>query len=126
MVRISRLTHTAVVPLVAVETHGSNCFYQSLSLNDGPFAGDVSSRPVSEGTTPERNAEHGVSVAHLASLTSKATSLGASSPAADIVKKALERKGGVKSICITDEMAMQGTLNFAGTHFRRAQGSRHC
>lgn len=108
------------MPLVAVETHGSNCFYQSLSLNDGPFVGDVSSRPVPEGTTIELIAEHDVAIAHLASLTSKATSLGASSPAAGIVKKALEREGGVKSICITDEMAMQATLNFAGMDFQTA------
>ncbi|KAI0362688.1 tryptophan synthase beta subunit-like PLP-dependent enzyme [Trametes cingulata] len=104
------------VPLVTVETHGSNCFYQSLSLNDGPFVGDVTSRQVPEGTRAERCAEHGVTVAHLASLTSRATSLGASSPSAAIVKKALERKGGVRSICISDEMAMQAALNFAEDH----------
>ncbi|KAI0831064.1 tryptophan synthase beta subunit-like PLP-dependent enzyme [Trametes gibbosa] len=91
------------VPLVTVETHGSNCFYQSLSLNNGP-------------TRAEHDAEHSVDVAHLSRLTSKATSLGASSPSAAIVKKALERKGGVKSICIPDEMAMQAALNFADDH----------
>lgn len=95
-------------------------------MNDGPFVGDVSSRTVPEGTTAERIGEHNVTIAHLASLRSKATSLGASSPAAGIVRKALERKGGVKSICITDEMAMQATLNFAGRYFQRAHDSRHC
>ncbi|KAI9064197.1 tryptophan synthase beta subunit-like PLP-dependent enzyme [Trametes sanguinea] len=98
------------VPLVTVETHGSNCFYQSLSLNDGPFAGEVSSRRVPEGTTPERCNEHNVTVAHLANLTSKATSLGASSPSAAAVRKALKRKGGIRSVCISDEMAMQAVL----------------
>ncbi|CDO70686.1 hypothetical protein BN946_scf184798.g1 [Trametes cinnabarina] len=102
------------VPLVAVETHGSNCFYQSLSLNVGPFAGDVASRPVPEGTTARLCSEHDVAVAHLSALTSKATSLGASSPSPAVVKKALERKGGVKSVCVPDEMAMQAALNFAG------------
>ncbi|KAI0637207.1 tryptophan synthase beta subunit-like PLP-dependent enzyme [Trametes polyzona] len=104
------------VPLVTVETHGSNCFYQSLSLNNGPFVGDVASRPVPEGTRPERSAEHNVTVAHLSTLTSKATSLGASSPSAAVVRKALDRKGGVRSVCIPDEMAMQATLNFAEDH----------
>ncbi|KAH9901158.1 tryptophan synthase beta subunit-like PLP-dependent enzyme [Cubamyces lactineus] len=104
------------VPLVTVETHGSNCFYQSLSLNDGPFVGDVASRPTPEGTTAEYNREHGVTVAHLAALTSKATSLGASSPSAAVVKMALEREGDIRSVCITDEMAMQAALNFAEDH----------
>ncbi|KAL7283207.1 hypothetical protein ACG7TL_002634 [Trametes sanguinea] len=104
------------VPLVAVETHGSNCFYQSVSLNDGPFRGNVSSRQAPEGTRPERCNEHNVTVAHLANLTSKATSLGASSPSAAAVKKALLRKGGIRSVCIPDEMAMQAVLNFAEDH----------
>ncbi|CDO70689.1 hypothetical protein BN946_scf184798.g4 [Trametes cinnabarina] len=104
------------VPLVTVETHGSNCFYQSLSLNDGPFAGEVSSRSVPEGTRPERCEEYKVTIAHLATLRSKATSLGASSPSAAAVRKALERKGGVRSVCISDEMAMQAALNFAEDH----------
>ncbi|EIW60594.1 tryptophan synthase beta subunit-like PLP-dependent enzyme [Trametes versicolor FP-101664 SS1] len=104
------------VPLVGVETHGSNCFYQSLSLNDGPFVGEAASRAISEGTKAEKNVEHGVSVAHLSSLPSKATSLGASSPSGAVVKKMLERKGGVRSVCIPDEMAMQAALNFAEDH----------
>ncbi|KAL1947611.1 hypothetical protein VTO73DRAFT_13335 [Trametes versicolor] len=104
------------VPLVGVETHGSNCFYQSLSLNDGPFVGEIASRAISEGTRAEKNPEHGVNVAHLSSLPSKATSLGASSPSAAVVKKMLERKGGVRSVCIPDEMAMQAALNFAEDH----------
>ncbi|KAH9901160.1 tryptophan synthase beta subunit-like PLP-dependent enzyme [Cubamyces lactineus] len=104
------------VPLVTVETHGSNCFYQSLSLNDGPFVGSVASRTVPEGTRPEHCSEHNVTVAHLATLKSKATSLGASSPSAAVVRKALDRKGGVRSVCIPDEMAMQAVLNFAEDH----------
>ncbi|KAI0362690.1 tryptophan synthase beta subunit-like PLP-dependent enzyme [Trametes cingulata] len=104
------------VPLVTVETHGSNCFYQSLSLNEGPFAGEVASREVPAGTRAERVAEHDVTIAHLSSLTSRATSLGASSPSAAVVKKALQRKGGVKSVCVPDEMAMQAALNFAEDH----------
>ncbi|KAI1792580.1 tryptophan synthase beta subunit-like PLP-dependent enzyme [Ganoderma leucocontextum] len=102
------------VPLVTVETHGSNCFYQSLSLNEGPFYGGVSSRPRPDGTTTEHCEEHNVTLAHLSKLNSRASSLGASSPSGAIVKKALDRSGGVKSICISDELAMQTTLSFAG------------
>ena len=104
----------SVVPLVTVETHGSNCFYQSLSMNDGPFVGDVASRAIPNGTTAEHNTQHGVTVAHLASLTSKATSLGASSPSAAVVKMALEREGGTACVTISDEMAMESALSFAG------------
>ena len=60
--------------------------------------------------------EHDVTLAHLSTLTSKATSLGASSPSAAVVKKALERKGGVKSVCIPDELAMQAAIRFAGQY----------
>ncbi|KAI0646838.1 tryptophan synthase beta subunit-like PLP-dependent enzyme [Trametes meyenii] len=104
------------VPLVAVETHGSNCFYQALSLNEGPFSGDVTSRQVPEGTRAERCDKHDVTVAHLSTLKSKATSLGASSASVAVVKKALDRKGGVRSVCIPDEMAMQAALRFAEDH----------
>ncbi len=96
-----------------METHGSNCFYQSLALNDGPFSGD--GHPP-EGTSVEFCKEHNVTIAHLAKLTSRATSLGASSPSAGVVRLALERSGGIKSVCIPDELAMQACLHFAGQY----------
>ncbi|KAH9946307.1 tryptophan synthase beta subunit-like PLP-dependent enzyme [Epithele typhae] len=104
------------VSLVTVETHGASCFYQSLSLNDGKFPGEVKERPPPEGITAEFVADADVTVAHVAKLTSKATSLGASSPSAPVVKMALQRSGEVKSICIPDEMAMQATSLFAADH----------
>ncbi|KAI1790802.1 tryptophan synthase beta subunit-like PLP-dependent enzyme [Ganoderma leucocontextum] len=104
------------VPLVTVETHGSNCFYQSLSLNEGPFSSTVLSRLLPERTSAEYCKEHNVTLARLAKLNSRATSLGATSPSGAIVKKALDRSGGVKSICIPDELAMQTTLSFAEDH----------
>ena len=121
----SLTSYVCAVPLVTVETHGSNCFYQSLSLNEGPFAGSVSSRPVPEGTTVEHCEENKVKLAHLAKLSSRATSLGASSPSGAIVRKALDRSGGVKSICISDELAMQTTLLFAGEYHRPAPWNGH-
>ncbi|OBZ75685.1 Serine dehydratase-like protein [Grifola frondosa] len=70
------------VSFVTLETHGSNCFYQSLEQNPGPFPEGPS--PPQEGVQIERDSDHGVAVAHLPKLTSLATSLGASSPAAGI------------------------------------------
>ena len=111
-----------LVPLVAVETHGSNCLYQSLSLNEGPFVGDVESRPPPEGTAAQYCSEHEVTIAHISKLTSRATSLGASSPSGAIVKMALQKTGGVKSVCVPDEMAMQATALFAGECSRFCSG----
>lgn len=99
---------------MAVETHGSNCFYQSLSLNKGDSVGTVQSRPPCEGTEAEYHSELDVAVARLSKLTSRATSLGASSPSPSVVKMALEREGGVKSLCVSGEMAMQTATSFAG------------
>ena len=105
---------TSLVSLVAVETTGSNCLYQSLSLNDGPFPGSVDSRPAREGTQAEYFEDIDVTVAHVTKLTSKATSLGATSPSAPVVKMALQRSGSIKSLCVPDEMTMQAAALFAG------------
>lgn len=101
----------ASVPIIGVETTGSNCFYQSLALNPGAFP--ALSEP-KDGVRAERNTKYDVTVANLPALTSRATSLGASSPAAGTVRMALDRKGDVKSVCVDDELAMQATLLFAG------------
>ena len=107
------LYHTPV-PIVTAETHGSNCFYESLALNEGPFSGGVSSKLPPEGTRAEFCEEHNVTLAHLAKLTSRATSLGAIYPSAAIVRKALDREGSVRSFCVADEMTMHTALCFAG------------
>ncbi|EKM55717.1 uncharacterized protein PHACADRAFT_144419 [Phanerochaete carnosa HHB-10118-sp] len=103
------------VPLVAVETHGSSCFYQSLALNAGSaFPG--APLPPRAGTEALHDAAHDVRYARLATLTSKATSLGASWPSPGVVKMALERAGGVRSVCVSDEMAMEVAVRFADEH----------
>ncbi|KAI0720836.1 tryptophan synthase beta subunit-like PLP-dependent enzyme [Cerioporus squamosus] len=104
------------VPIVTAETHGSNCFYQSLSLNDGLFVGNMDSWKIPEGTTARYDKEHDVTVAHIDKLTSRATSLGATSPSAAVVKMALQRPGSIKSVCVSDEMTMQACLSFAEDH----------
>ena len=103
------------VPIIGLETTGSNCFYQSLALNPGAFP--TTSDPA-DGVRVEHNTKYGVRIAHLPGLTSRATSLGASSSAAGTVRMALERKGGVKSVCVDDESAMQAALLFAGMLLR--------
>ncbi|TBU32291.1 tryptophan synthase beta subunit-like PLP-dependent enzyme [Dichomitus squalens] len=104
------------VPLVTAETHGSNCFYQSLALNESPFSGSVSSRILPEGISAKYSEEHNVTLAHLSKLTSRATSLGAIYPSGAVVRKALDRSGDVRSFCVPDEMTMQTALSFAEDH----------
>ena len=95
-----------------METHGSNCFYQSLSLNQGPFPS--SPQAPLEGVDVLHDDTYDVNYAILPKLTSKAGSLGASWPSPGVVKMALARKGGVKSVCVSDEMAMHTAVLFAG------------
>ena len=111
------LTPTSV-PIIGLETTGSNCFYQSLALNPGAFP---THREPNDGVRAERNTKYDVTVANLPALTSRATSLGASSPAAGTVRMALDRKGDVKSVCVDDELAMQAALLFAGMLPRAAK-----
>ncbi|KAI0078163.1 tryptophan synthase beta subunit-like PLP-dependent enzyme [Panus rudis PR-1116 ss-1] len=100
--------------VIGWETTGSNCFYESVALNPGPF--DKSSHVTSDNVTAIHDEKSNVKIAKLAKLTSKAASLGATSPAPEVVKMALERKGGIKCICGPDELAMQTALLFADEH----------
>ncbi|OCH95647.1 tryptophan synthase beta subunit-like PLP-dependent enzyme [Obba rivulosa] len=102
------------VRLVTLETLGSNCFYESLALNPGVFSG--AARAPHENVTVVHDEVHDVQVAHLAKLTSQATSLGAPAPSAGVVKMALQHKGGIKSVCIPDALAMQAGMRFADEH----------
>jgi len=102
------------VPVIAVETHGSNCFYQSIALNQGPFPGSPLGPP--EGVTAIQDEAYGVQIALLSNLTSRATSLGASSPSAGVVNMGLKRGGSVKCVCIPDELTMQTAIQFAEEH----------
>ena len=101
------------VPLVILETTGSNCVYQSIALNRD-------SQPNRE-TLPStvevvEDPKYNIKLAHLTKLSSRASSLGASIPSAGVIKMALERKGGVKCVCGPDELAMQAALSFAGEY----------
>ncbi|KLO10569.1 tryptophan synthase beta subunit-like PLP-dependent enzyme [Schizopora paradoxa] len=100
------------IPLVILETHGSACFYHSMAMNNREAWTYETPKGISEG----EDEKHGVAIAHLSKIESLASSLGASSPSAGVVKMALEREG--RSVCVTvpDELSMQSTRLFAEDH----------
>ncbi|KDQ14479.1 hypothetical protein BOTBODRAFT_32610 [Botryobasidium botryosum FD-172 SS1] len=95
------------VPVIAMETHGTACFRHSVLLNED----DTYVLP--EGVVESVDPTHGVKLATLPSITSRASSLGAISPSAGVVKIALERSGPVKCVSIADEVAMRAAAEFA-------------
>ncbi|KIJ17333.1 L-serine ammonia-lyase [Paxillus involutus ATCC 200175] len=102
------------------ETHGSNCFYHANSLNTCAFSSKTQTLPVKiapdASYTAETNEEHQVAVPYMHTLTSRATSLGATSPAPAVVRMALDHAGGVKCVCIPDELAMFAARKFGDEH----------
>lgn len=97
------------VPIVTVETSGANCFYSSMALNNN-WAGSF-------GVSDEVDIvmeEDGVNIAHLKKLTSKATSLAATSPSPGVVKMALAWGGSVRCLSVPDEITMNTACSFAG------------
>lgn len=64
------------------------------------------------------NEEYQVAVPYMSELTSRAASLGATSPAPGVVHMALNHVGGVKCVCIPDELAMFAAQGFAGERSR--------
>ncbi|KAG6840704.1 hypothetical protein C0991_004948 [Blastosporella zonata] len=105
------------VPLIALETIGSNCFYHSLSLNAPRFNNVSKTLPPSVALVPPTSDTHGVSLAHLHQFTSKASgSLGASQPSSRVVQMALERAGRVVTASVPDELSMQAQTAFADDH----------
>ncbi|KAJ7694133.1 tryptophan synthase beta subunit-like PLP-dependent enzyme [Mycena rosella] len=100
------------VPIVALETIGSNSFYHSMALNKRG-----SSVALPEGVTVVHDVVNDVQLAHFSSFSSKASgSLGASQPAAGVVKLALERAGGVICVSVPDELSMQAACLFSDDH----------
>jgi len=109
------------VPLIAVETHGSDTFYQSLALNRG-FYGPVDttlavSDKLPKGIEARWDEKSDVYYSNLVNgPVSRASSLGASMPAPAVVAQALTREGGVKSVTVPDELTMKSVLSFAADH----------
>src|SRR5882757_304029 len=100
------------VPIVALETKGSDCFYESMSINNGRF--NSLERTLPRGVNLVYNDEHSLYLAHFTEFSSKASgSLGASEPSVGVLKMALERPGGVKTVSVPDELSMEALASFA-------------
>lgn len=83
-----------------------------MSLNNGRFNSEKKVLP--PGVNLVYNEEHCVHLAQFTSFSSRAAgSLGASEPAAGVVKQALERIGRVKTTSLPDELSMQTLASFA-------------
>jgi len=98
------------VPIFTLETDKSSCFYHSFLMNR--FADTYTPPDFVECIEDE---EHKVKLAKVVPM-SKATSLGASQPAAGVVRMALDRPGPVHCITIADEFAMKVALDFLELH----------
>lgn len=103
------------VPIVTLETIGSDCFYQSITMNGSGFNKDAKSLP--SGVELVHNSEYKVDMAHFNGFSSRASgSLGASQPSAAVLRMALERTGGVRSYTVPDELSMESLIKFADDH----------
>jgi len=101
------------VPIVTLETVGSDCFYQSITMNGSGFNKNAKSLP--HGVELVHNSEYKVDMAHMNDFSSRASgSLGASQPSAAVLKMALERAGGVRPYTVPDELSMESLIKFAG------------
>ena len=101
-----------LVPVIALETHGSACFYHAMSINEGGWTKELPSELGSE----SYDEQHDVSIVHLKELRSKASSLGATSASSGVVRKALDHPGHIINATIPDELAMDTALRFAGEY----------
>ncbi|KAG0701041.1 tryptophan synthase beta subunit-like PLP-dependent enzyme [Suillus ampliporus] len=109
------------VPVVALETSGSNCFYNAIAINTQNFTSKVPTIPSTEVEdsspyTIEVVDEHNVAIPYMKALKSRAASLGATSPAPGVVRMAVDRAGGIKCACVPDEMAMHTARLFGNDH----------
>lgn len=109
------------VPIVALETTGSNCFYNAIAINTRNFTSKVPIIPSTEvgdssPYTVEIVEEFNIAIPYMKALKSRAASLGASSPAPGVVRMAVDRAGGIKCACIPDEMAMHTARLFGNDH----------
>ena len=101
------------VLVAALETRGSACFYQSIAVNSWNQG-----KALPDGVSTVIDEHENIKIAHLSEITSRATSLGASSPAAGVVKLGLERRSNLACITVPDELSMKAALLFAGKSFK--------
>ena len=100
------------VPIVALETMGSDCFYHSMSLNKGRFNAEEKKLPPTVDLVYDE--ANDVYLAHFNRFDSKASgSLGASEPAPAVVRMALDWPGGVRCVSVPDAISMETLALFA-------------
>jgi len=102
------------VTVVGCETVGSNCFHRTMVANDSFANGNESPfptpAPLTEGVTVHD--EGSVKIASLEKLTSRAASLGATSPSSRVVATALKR-GKIRCVSVPDQLSMEACGLFA-------------
>jgi L-serine/L-threonine ammonia-lyase len=82
---LASLTYPPLVPIIGLETIGSDCFHHSLSLNRTP--GHVDEKKLPPGVDVIHDKENDLYLAHFNSFSSKASSsLGASQPSVGMMK----------------------------------------
>lgn len=97
------------VPIVGVETMGSDCFHYSVALNRQE---NTVLPPTVDALVDDLT---GLKLAHFSTFTSRAAgSLGASQPAPRVLQLALQRKGGIRSVTVADHLSMNAAVQFAG------------
>lgn len=113
---LASLTYPPLVPIIGLETIGSDCFHHSLSLNRTPD--HVGEKKLPPEVDVIHDEENDLYLAHFNSFSSKASSsLGASQPSVGVMKMSLERTGGIKSISVPDEPSMSTLALFASKSF---------
>ena len=86
-----------------------------MSLNTNKS--DNMSNALADGIGIFHDDDHDIDLARMNNLNSRASgSLGAASPAAGVVRMALDRTGIVKCVTIPDELSMQTAGRFAGAY----------
>jgi len=106
---------TEIVPIVAIEPLGSNCFYSSMALNM-PWKEMYQIEEI-EGMATDVKIEEirqGSRITRLLNPKTRATSLEAASPPPKVVHRAIMRTGEVTCVCVPDEMMMSTAISFAG------------
>lgn len=103
------------VPVLAIETFGSNCFYHSVALNTSRDSWPSAELPPDFELATD--AKTGLKLARQLRFSSAASgSLGASVPTGIAIERAQKRKGKVTCLSIPDAFAMQSLSRFADKH----------
>lgn len=109
------------MPIVALETIGSNGFHYSLLLNQNGASDFIKVLP--SNVEVVKDPIEGIPLARFTKFSSKASgSLGASVPSAGVVKMASERSGAVIPVSVPDEVSMHAAVSFASKYLKLRNG----